>query len=81
MVVEDRLRAFISEQVRWDPSSGELPSDYPLLQTNLIDSLGLFNLVSFLESEFGIEVGDAELVPEHFGTIAGIARLVESKRA
>jgi acyl carrier protein len=45
-----------------------------------LDSLGIFSVVSFVESEFGIEVQDEALVPENFGTIAGIARLVGTKR-
>jgi acyl carrier protein len=52
----------------------------PLIENNLIDSLGIFHIVSFLEREFDVEVLDEELIPEHFGTIGSIARLVESKR-
>jgi acyl carrier protein len=42
--------------------------------------MGIFQVVSFLESEFGIEVGDEDLVPDNFGTIDLIAALVESKQ-
>jgi metal-sulfur cluster biosynthetic enzyme len=29
---------------------------------------------------YGVEIEDRELVPEHFGTLGGLARLVEAKR-
>ena len=42
--------------------------------------MGIFQVVSFLEAEYGIEIDDEDLVPDNFGTIEGIARLVESKQ-
>ncbi len=41
--------------------------------------LGILNLVSFIEDEWGVTVEDEELIPEHFGTISRIAQLIESK--
>ncbi len=81
MAIEDRLRAFIAEELQWNGSRKELTDEYPLIQRGVLDSLGIFSVVTFVESEFGVEILDEELVPEHFGTIGGIARLVESKRA
>jgi acyl carrier protein len=79
-MIEDTVRRFISEEVANDGAAVEIADDSPLLERQILDSLGLFQLVSFLESEFGVEVQDEELVPANFGTIADIARLVESKR-
>jgi acyl carrier protein len=76
---EDRIRAFITEELNAG-SDGELSNDYPLIENRVIDSMGIFELVSFVESEFGVKIDDEELVPEHFGTITRIADLVESKR-
>lgn len=47
----------------------------------MIDSAGIFQVVSFVETEFGVEIADEEPVPEHFGTLGGISRLVESTRS
>ncbi len=76
----DTIRRFISEELSTDGGQGFLTDDYPLLERQLLDSLGLFQLVGYLESEFGVEVLDEELVPANFGTIRDIARLVEEKR-
>ena len=78
-MIENAIRQFIAEELNTDGSS--LSDDYPLLERNVLDSLGLFQLVGYLESEFGVEVQDEELVPQNFGTIADISRLVEAKRA
>ena len=78
---EQRLREFIGKEVHWEASRGPLRDDFPLIESNLIDSLGIFHIVSFVEQEFGIEVLDEELIPENFGTITEIARFLSSKGA
>jgi acyl carrier protein len=79
-MIEDTVRRFISEEVAQDGSSPAISDDYPLLDRQVLDSLGLFQLVSFLEAEFRIEIQDEELVPANFGTVSDIARLVDEKR-
>jgi acyl carrier protein len=80
-MVEDSIRHFIAEELSFDGSVAALTPDYPLLERQVLDSLGLFQLVAYLESEFGVEIDDEELVPGNFGTIEDIAKLVEVKRA
>jgi acyl carrier protein len=53
----------------------------PLLGNGILDSLGILEVVSFVETEFGITVADEELLPESFESIASIARFVEDKRS
>jgi acyl carrier protein len=74
------LREFIIQEVAPDGVEDSLTDDLPLIENGVVDSLGIFHIVSFLEREFGVEILDEELAPEHFGTIGSIARLVESKR-
>ena len=57
-----------------------LHNDDPLLENGIVDSLGVLDIVSFLESEFGITAVDEELIPENFRTIQAIAGYVERKQ-
>jgi acyl carrier protein len=50
-----------------------------LVSTGILDSVGVFELVAFLEQRFGIQVADEELDWKSFETVEAIARLVESK--
>lgn len=81
MSTEERIRDFVVEKLRFDGDPAQLTEDYPLLEKGVVDSAGIFQLVAFVEGEFGVEIADEELVPEHFGTLGGISRLVESKRS
>jgi acyl carrier protein len=49
------------------------------LDTGLIDSTGVLELVDFLEEQFGIAVEDSELVPENLDSISNLSRYLVSK--
>lgn len=51
------------------------------METGLIDSTGVLELVAFVESTYGIKVGDDELVPEHLDSVANLAAFVVRKAA
>lgn len=76
---EQIVRQYILTELGWQEDSGELTEDSHLLDGTVIDSMGVLQLVTFIEEEFGIEVLDEELVPEHFGTLGAITRLIDSK--
>ena len=59
---------------------GSIGDDALLIETGILDSLGILKLVSAIEEQFGIEVLDEELIPENFHTVNDIARLIESKQ-
>ncbi len=75
----DKIAAFLSEA--HGLSANEAPGpETSLLQSGLVDSLGMVELILFLEATFGIAVGDEDLVPENFETISAMARFVEAKQ-
>jgi acyl carrier protein len=55
--------------------------DESLIVAGIVDSLGIFQLVAFLQDEFEIPVEDHEITPEHFRSIATIERFVTDKVA
>jgi acyl carrier protein len=62
----------------FDDDSSVLLEDTPLLGRTM-DSLGLTQLVAFLEEEFDIEIDGDDVTLDNFQTVAHIERLVESK--
>ena len=77
--IGDRIRGFITDEITYENSDKqELTDDTPLLG-GLIDSLGLMQLIAFLEEDFDVAIDDAEVTAENFRTVGDIERLVESK--
>ena len=78
--IEATIREFIAENFLFRDDAPALADDDSLLEAGMIDSTGILELVAFLESEFGIAVADAEIVPENLDSIAAIVAYVAGKR-
>ncbi len=76
MRVQDRVKQFIKDTFLVD----EVGDDDSFLANGVIDSLGVMQLVNFVESEYGVGVADTDLVPENFDSIARVAAYVERMR-
>lgn len=50
--------------------------DDPLIETRVMDSLTLMQIVAYIEDDLGMEVEDVDLVPENFETISAMIRFV-----
>jgi acyl carrier protein len=57
-----------------------LAEEDKLLENGILDSLGVLDLVAYLEREFGITVRDDDLVPERFETLRSLSEFVEARR-
>jgi acyl carrier protein len=79
--VRREARSFIEANFLHLHPGLELGDDDDLLELGVIDSLGFVELVEEIESRYGIAVQDIEITEEHFGSIAAIARFVETRRA
>ncbi|HEY7652064.1 MAG TPA: acyl carrier protein [Methylomirabilota bacterium] len=75
-----RIRAFLIEHF---PSARghALGEDDHLLANGILDSLGVLDLVGYLEREFGITVSDDDLLPEHFETLRRLTAFVEDRQS
>ena len=73
------LRKFIKENFLHKAEVEVVGDDDPLLDSGIVDSMGILQLVNFLESQFGIELADEEIVPENFETMTHIAAFVGTK--
>ena len=53
-----------------------LTENESLTETGVIDSIGLLQLVDYLESTYKIEIPMEIITPENFDTLAGISKAV-----
>ena len=74
----ERIRNFIMEKFPLARKRGVTFQD-DLLGSGILDSLGILDLVAFVEQNFGIVLSDEELVPENFQSIERLTVFVQSK--
>lgn len=79
-MAERTIRSFIVDHFLFGDDSTALTRDQPLVQSGLVDSTGILEIVAFLESEFGVHTSDEELAVDNFGSIAAIAQFVIAKQ-
>ena len=73
------IRSFITSNFYVaDPTA--LGDEASLLDSSIIDSTGVLEVVGFLERNFAIQVKDEELLPDNLDSIGKIARYVERKQ-
>jgi acyl carrier protein len=82
--VESGVRAQVADFVVTNYLFGDasrLPADdESLVETGIVDSTGILELVEFLEQTFGVSVTDEETVPDNLGSIANLTRYVTEKK-
>jgi len=80
MNTSDTIRKFILEELLSDKTKLDLTNSDSLIESNIIDSLGIQNLILFLEKEFNIKVLDEDVLPENFENVEAICTFVNTKR-
>jgi acyl carrier protein len=80
MSVTTELEAFIVDEIALGRGMASIEPEEDLLARGVIDSLGVTQLVAFLEERFGIRVTDDELTPANFRTLAAIEAFVGCKQ-
>jgi acyl carrier protein len=69
MDVKKELEDHLLKNLVLDKGITSLQPDDDLLSSEIIDSMGILQLVAFIEEKYGIEVGDEDIVPENFKTL------------
>lgn len=76
--LNERIRNFIVEKFPLARKRG-LNFQDNLLESGILDSLGILDLVAFVEQNFAIVLTDEELIPENFQSIERLTVFIQSK--
>lgn len=75
------LKRFIINEIATELDLKDLDESQSLLETGILDSLGILKLVAFIEAKFLVKIEDEELIPENFETLSEISRMISNKNA
>ena len=79
--IQNEVRRFVVENFLYAQQAPDLTASDSLLDRGVMDSTGVLELVSFLQSRYGITVEDHELVPDNLDTLDRIVTFVQTKLA
>jgi acyl carrier protein len=79
VLIAQEIRGFVVANFLFGQEGGSLSEEQSFLETGIIDSTGVLELVAFLEQRYGISVDDRELLPENLDSISNVTRYVTRK--
>lgn len=78
--VEHEVRTFLAENFSLGRDLSHLSSTQSLTERGFVDSVGIVEVLTFLETRYQIQISDDETVPENIDTIDNIVRFIGTKR-
>jgi len=79
---QQQLRTFIIDNFLFGDASGRFSftDDDSFQERGIVDSTGILELVCHLQEHYGIQIEDAELVPDNLDSVSKVAHFVERKQ-
>jgi len=74
-----QIRDYVARNLLFSDKGFLYGDDASFLEEGIIDSMGIIELVSFVESQFGISVADRELIPDNFDSVNKLNAYIQSK--
>ena len=78
--VEQEVRTFLADNFSLGRDVSHLSGSQSLTERGFIDSVGIVEVLTFLETQYDIRINDDETVPENIDTIDNIVRFIGAKR-
>ena len=78
--IEDSIKEFIVENFLFgkEPENGIEPQA-SLMETGIIDSTGILEIIDFLEKTYTVKIEDDELVPDNLDSLENIGKFISRK--
>lgn len=70
---------FIKENFIMGRSDAQIDPGESLIESGIMDSTGVLELVEYLEATYGIKIEDEELIPENLETVNNIVIFLKTK--
>lgn len=78
--VMSKMRAFLQENFLYlRPDDFQLSPDDRLLERGVIDSMGVVEMITFIEDTFGLKISEDEISEANLGSLQAISRFVAGK--
>ena len=81
MDTHQKIRDYVAKNLLYSNNGFEYDDDDSFLQHGIIDSVGVMDLILFIEENYDFEVEDSEITPDNFDSVNNLATYIQSKVA
>lgn len=78
--IESKIRQFLAENFILSEQLNQLGSDDSFLESGIIDSTGILELIFFVEEQFGVQIDASEVLPENFDSVNRLIAYIQRKQ-
>ncbi len=79
MAVREEIRSYVLDNYLFTDDQSKLEDDNSFLETGILDSNGVMEIIFFLEDEYGVAISQEEMIPENLDSVSRIVKFVEAK--
>jgi acyl carrier protein len=76
----DTIRMFILQNYLFTEDQSALQDDTSFLESGIVDSTGMMEVIFFLEESWGIKVEDEEMIPENLDSVSNLVAFLKRKQ-
>jgi acyl carrier protein len=81
VAIRETLRTYVLENCLFTDDGSKLNDADSFLETGILDSTGILEIIMFVEETFALKVTDLEMVPDNLDSIDSLVAYIERKRA
>jgi acyl carrier protein len=81
MELEEHIRKYVTENLLYVDEDFKYDNDTSFINEGLIDSMGVMELVTYVQSEFDITVEQQEVTPDNFDSVNKLVTFIRRKQA
>ena len=81
MDIETEVRGFIAKNLLYSGDGFKYGDDVSFLEEGIVDSIGVMELVAFVEEKFNIQVKDQDVTPDNFDSVNRLAKYIRQNLA
>jgi acyl carrier protein len=77
--IKDQIRQHIARNLLFSDNGFKYDDDASFLEEGIVDSLGIMDLIYFIEETFGLTVPDEDLTPDNFDSVNKLANYIQHR--
>ena len=79
--IKSKVREFLIGNFFLNTRTISIDDNTSLMENGIVDSTGILEVVTYLQTDFEIEILDEEIVPENLDSLNNMARFIEHNQA
>jgi acyl carrier protein len=76
MEIESEIKKFIAKNLLYSGDGFNYGDDVSFLEEGIVDSIGVMELVAFVEENFKFRVNDQDVTPDNFDSVNRLASYI-----